>query len=106
MKKINFKGDIEDIRWGCGSADITKWHLEHPTHATAPAIYEWYMFEFLINGGDRMELICNHRTRLRNKKKKELESGVVFDTKKNFFYRFWEELLDTAEEEVLRCDED
>ena len=44
--------------------------------------------------------ISQHRERLAARKEKELGAGIVFDDYKKFFYRFWEELFDTAEKDV------
>ena len=101
MRSINFRGDYRVLKYGFDS--VNKWHLAHPSYNRAAAIYNWYWCEYCLNDDDSGVIyttISEHRKRLAARKEKELGAGVAFDDYRIFFYRFWEELLDTAEEDV------
>lgn len=100
QRSINFQGSYEELKYGFDK--VNKWHLEHPSYNRAAAIYNWYWYEYCNddNLDAVFETISQHKERLAARKEKELGAGIVFDDYQKFFYRFWEELLNTAEEDV------
>lgn len=106
QRKLDFEGtrtydfELDDYLCSLGPDEVSKWDLEHPSYNKAYDIFEWYMWNYMIDKDNVIETIESHKDRLKKKKEKAEREGLIRNDYDRFFYRFWEELLEYA----LECE--